>query len=397
MVSSNPSEISDITTPAKAMGLRNSEYDWKYKTTMIDRPDYTRIEKPNTRGKVLGGSTALNYYTWVRGSAATFNDWEEFGGSTWNWENTKDYFNKSTTYHDDLGLFPDDIRSIGNKGGPVDISHSDLVPELKPWRDALERAWISKGHEVTVDVYNGVQKGLFKCVNSIYKGVRSTAAAFLEGKPNITLASSTISKKIIFEGKTAIGVTVIGVDNREYDFYANREVIVAQGVYESAKILMLSGIGIKSDLEALSIQCIVDSKHVGQNLQDHPILSHVFKIKDGFGLDNHLLRAGAEHDGAIASYRKNHNGPLSSGLLELVAFPRIDERLEKHKEYRDYKAQNGGKDPFGPDGQPHFEIDFVVSLPLHIHSESLSGLQYGSLCSPMPSNGTSQPHRLVTT
>ncbi|KIR31793.1 glucose-methanol-choline oxidoreductase [Cryptococcus deuterogattii MMRL2647] len=355
----NPSEISDITTPAKAMGLRNSEYDWKYKTTMINRPDYTRIEKPNTRGKVLGGSTALNYYTWVRGSAATFNDWEEFGGSTWNWENTKEYFNKSTTYHDDLGLFPDDIRSIGNKGGPIDISHSDLVPELKPWRDALERAWISKGHEVTVDVYNGVQKGLFKCVNSIYKGVRSTAAAFLEGKPNITLASSTISKKIIFEGKTAIGVTVIGPDNREYDFYANREVIVAQGVYESAKILMLSGIGIKSDLEALSIQCVVDSKHVGQNLQDHPILSHVMKIKDGYGLDNHLLRAGAEHDGAISSYRKNHNGPLSSGLLELVAFPRIDERLERHKQYRDYKEQNGGKDPFGPDGQPHFEIDFV--------------------------------------
>ncbi|OXB37842.1 glucose-methanol-choline oxidoreductase [Cryptococcus neoformans] len=182
----NPSEITDITTPAKAMGLRNSQYDWKYKTTMIDRPDYTRIEKPNTRGKVLGGSTALNYYTWVRGSAATFNDWEEFGGSTWNWENTKEYFNKSTTYHDDLGLFPDDIKSIGNKGGPVDISHSDLVPELKPWRDALERAWVSKGHELTVDVYNGVQKGLFKCVNSIYKGVRSTAAAFLEGKPNIS-------------------------------------------------------------------------------------------------------------------------------------------------------------------------------------------------------------------
>jgi choline dehydrogenase len=75
------------------MSLRGSEYDWCYKTTMIDRPDYTRIEKPNTRGKVLGGSTSLNYYTWVRGSAASMDDWEEFGGSTWNWKNTKDYFN----------------------------------------------------------------------------------------------------------------------------------------------------------------------------------------------------------------------------------------------------------------------------------------------------------------
>jgi choline dehydrogenase len=198
------------------MSLRGSEYDWCYKTTMIDRPDYTRIEKPNTRGKVLGGSTSLNYYTWVRGSAASMDDWEDFGGSTWNWKNTKDYFNKSTTYHDDHGLFPDSLHSIGNKGGPLHISHSDLVPELQPWRDALEKAWVSKGQELTVDVYNGVQKGLFKCVNSIYKGVRSTSASFLEGKPNVTIVSSTISKQINFEGKAAVGVTVVGPDSREY-------------------------------------------------------------------------------------------------------------------------------------------------------------------------------------
>jgi len=61
---------------------------------MIDRPEYTRIEKPNTRGKVLGGSSCLNYYTWIRGSAATFDDWTEYGGETWNWKNTKEYFDK---------------------------------------------------------------------------------------------------------------------------------------------------------------------------------------------------------------------------------------------------------------------------------------------------------------
>lgn len=61
---------------------------------MIDREDYTRVEKPNTRGKVLGGSSCLNYYTWVRGSKATFDDWEEFGGSGWNWEGVKEYFDK---------------------------------------------------------------------------------------------------------------------------------------------------------------------------------------------------------------------------------------------------------------------------------------------------------------
>lgn len=94
---------------------------------------------------------------------------------------------------------------------------------------------------------------------------------------------------------------------------------------------------------------------------DHPILAHVFKLKDGLGLEDHLLRASPQRDGAIAAYRKSKSGPLSSGLLDLVGFPRIDEYLTQSKEYVSFKKSNGGVDPFGPGGQPHFEIDFVVS------------------------------------
>jgi choline dehydrogenase len=78
--------IPEVTTPTRAFELRDRAYDWAYKTTMIDRPDYTRVEKPNTRGKVLEGSSYLNYYTWVPGSAATFDDWAGFGGDSWNWK-----------------------------------------------------------------------------------------------------------------------------------------------------------------------------------------------------------------------------------------------------------------------------------------------------------------------
>lgn len=358
----NTAEIPEITTPARAFELRGSQWDWKYKTTMIDRPDYTRVEKPNPRGKVLGGSSAENYYTWVRGSAATFDDWAEYATDEWNWVNTKDYFNKSATYHDDDNLYPAELARIG-QGGPLHVSHSDLIPETTPFRDALEKAWVSKGQELSTDVFNGTQKGLFKCINTIYKGTRSNASVFVEGKDNITIMSSTHSKNIVFEGTKAVGVTVIGPDGRDYTFRAKNEVIVSQGAYESAKLLMLSGIGRKADLESFGIKVLVNSEHVGQNLLDHPILSHVFKIKDGYGLDSHLLRAGPQKDGAIAAYRKNKGGIYSSGLLELVAFPRADEWFNTSKEYRDYKAKNGGIDPFGPAGQPHFEVDFVVSTP----------------------------------
>lgn len=123
---------------------------------MIDWLDYICIEKFNICGKVLGGSIVFNYYIWVWGLVVIFNDWEEFGGFIWNWENIKEYFNKLIIYYDDFGFFFDDIKSIGNKGGFVDIFYFDLVFELKFWCDVFERVWVSKGYELIVDVYNGV-------------------------------------------------------------------------------------------------------------------------------------------------------------------------------------------------------------------------------------------------
>jgi len=95
----NPRDIDAITTPARAFELRDSKHDWSYKTTFIDRHEYTRVEKPNTRGKVLGGSSCLNYYTWVRGSKPTFDDWAAFGGDEWTWETCKEYFDKVSPRH----------------------------------------------------------------------------------------------------------------------------------------------------------------------------------------------------------------------------------------------------------------------------------------------------------
>jgi choline dehydrogenase len=203
--------------------------------------------------------------------------------------------------------------------------------------------------------------GLTTCVSSIYKGNRSSSWSFLEGKDNVTIVSSAHSKNLIIENGKAVGIVVIGPDGRDYSFRAKYEVIVSSGVFESPKLLMLSGIGPEKELSAHGIKPVVKSAHVGQNLLDHPILSHVFRLKDGNSFDNHLLRAGPMHDGAVSAYRKNKSGPYGSGLLELAGFPRIDDYLNTSKEYVEYKAKNGSVDPFGPGGQPHFEIDFVVS------------------------------------
>ncbi|KAI9742676.1 MAG: hypothetical protein M1818_003817 [Claussenomyces sp. TS43310] len=354
----NTSEIAEISTPARAFELRDSKYDWGYKTTMIKRPDYERVEKPNTRGKVLGGSSCLNYCTWVPGSKATFDDWAAFGGDTWNWENCKEYLDKPAHYHDDDHLFPPELAKIG-RNGPLHVAHANLVPELKPFRDALEKAWVSKGEKLTDDIYSGTMNGLTKCMNSIYKGVRSSSHVFVDSKPNVTILANTHSKKLLIKAGVAKGIVVFGNDGKELTFKAKHEVIVSSGVFETPKLLMLSGIGPEKELVTHGIEPSVVSPHVGQNLLDHPILSHVFRLHDDLGLDDHLLRAGPAKDGATAAYRKNHTGPYSSGLLELIGFPRIDHYLNKYKEYRAAKEDNNGLDPFGPGGQPHFEIDFV--------------------------------------
>ena len=127
-----------ITTPARAFELRKSKYDWGYKATMINRPDYERVEKPHTRGKTLGGCSALNYYTWVRGSHGTYDDWEEYGGPGWNWNGCEQYFDKVRGLADknllgSLVLMPGNSPRIIMTTVNFIIRASPKLDERGPW------------------------------------------------------------------------------------------------------------------------------------------------------------------------------------------------------------------------------------------------------------------------
>ncbi|CAN6674778.1 hypothetical protein TRVA0_065S00166 [Trichomonascus vanleenenianus] len=356
----NSHEIPEITTPSNAMNLRNSQYDWAYKSTMVKRDDYERIEKPNTRGKALGGSSSLNYFTWIPGCKPTFDNWEEYGGKEWTWDPLLPYLRKSATYHDDAKLYSPDLKKIGG-GGPIHISHAELLDELAPFREKLVQAWKSTGRDIQENIYDGHMGGLNHCCDTIYRGERSGSFLFVKGQKNITVLAEVHSKKLIIDAadRVAKGVTVIDSSGNEHSYYASREVILSQGVFESPKLLMLSGVGPKDELKKHGIEVIVESRHVGKNLLDHPGVPFVLRVKDGYCMDDVLLRKGPKNQAAVNAYQKAKSGPVASGLLEMVGFPRIDEYLEKDPQYRKAKAANGGKDPFCPEGQPHFELDFV--------------------------------------
>lgn len=181
----NSKDIEEIRTPSNAMQLRNSQYDWAYKSTIVKRDDYERIEKPNTRGKALGGSSSLNYFTWALGSKGTFDMWEEYGGKEWTWDPLVPYLRKSATYHDDDKAYAPELKKIG-ENGPIPISHSALIPEMQLFRDLLTDAWKSTGQPINENIFDGEMVGLTYSVNTIHKGRRSGSFLCVD-KPNITI------------------------------------------------------------------------------------------------------------------------------------------------------------------------------------------------------------------
>lgn len=264
------------------------------------------------------------------------------------------------TYHDDAGLFPRDLKKIGG-GGPIPIAHADLMPEMGHFRELLTKAWKSTGEPTSENIFDGEMRGLVHSVNTIYKGRRSGSFLAVAGKQNITILPEVISKRLIIDNadRAVKGVTVITGSGKELSYYATREVIVSQGVFETPKLLMLSGIGPAAELAKHNIPPVVDSPHVGQHLLDHPGVPFVLRVKDNYSMDSHVLREGPLRNQVLSAYSKGHAGALGSPFLEMIGFPRIDKYLEKSPEYRKAKAANDGLDPFCPYGQPHFELDFI--------------------------------------
>lgn len=358
----NPWDLDGVNTPSLGMSLRGSEYDWNYTAKFVNRDVWKRVDKQCTRGKILGGSSAANYFSWIPGCKPTFDRWGEYGGAEWTWEPLVPYLRKSPTYHGDpkdAKRYPAELERLG-AGGPLPISHAD-IPELDNFRETLKKAWTSRGLPLTENIYDGEMNGLTHSINSIYNGVRSGAYLFVKDKSNVTIVPEVRSKRLIIDyaDRTCKGVTVVDAAGNERNFYATREVILSQGVFESPKLLMLSGVGPGRELAQHGVAVVVDSRHVGQHLLDHPGVPFVLRIKDGFGCDEVLMREGPKHDAAVAAYAKDRSGPVGSGLLEMIGFPRVDEYLDKDPIYREAKAANGGLDPFSPEGQPHFELDFV--------------------------------------
>lgn len=252
-----------ITTPGRWTSLIGSSYDWGYMTEAEAGLAQRAIAFP--RGKALGGTSAINAMTHMRGHRRCFDAWRDSGNPGWGYEDLLPLFRQSERYDGD----PSPHRG---SDGPLAVSrardpHAGHEAFLLAAADQGFRA--DHRHDFNVPEPEGVA-GFYQ--KNILNGRRHSAAdAFLapaRARTNLTVRSPAHVTRLIVEGRRVTGVEYVSNGQREV-VSARRDVVLCAGAVESPRILMSSGIGPADQLRAHGIRVVADVAGVGRNLQDH--------------------------------------------------------------------------------------------------------------------------------
>jgi choline dehydrogenase len=229
------------------------------------------------RGKMLGGSSGLNYMAYVRGHPGDFDGWAADGAKGWAYDDVLSLFIES----EDLAPPdpPDGVvidEEAHGTGGPLGVSvRAPRTLAAEQFVAAAEAAGIPSGD------YNGRDRGGAAGVSSLFQtttrdGKRSsTYHAYLEpalDRPNLTIITHALVERILLEdsasGLKATGITYSTADGDKVQLHA-AEVVVSAGAIGSPQLLLLSGIGPRDELAAVGVECVLDNPHVGKHLKDH--------------------------------------------------------------------------------------------------------------------------------
>ena len=240
--------------------MNMSLYNWGFESEPEPHLDGRRLATP--RGKVIGGSSSINGMVYVRGHARDFDTWEEMGARGWGYRHVLPYFKRMEHSHG---------GEEGWRGthGPMHVRRGS---RRNPLYQAFVEAGRQAGYPVTED-YNGRQQEGFGAMEmTVHHGVRWSAAnAFLRPalkRPNLTLVTQAYARRILLEGKRAVGVEY-DVAGELHVARARREVVIAASSINSPKLLQVSGIGAPEVLKAAGVEVKHALPGVGENLHDH--------------------------------------------------------------------------------------------------------------------------------
>jgi choline dehydrogenase len=258
---SGPAEM--IDAPGSWPQLAGSDADWGGVTV----PQAMAGPVPYPRGKVLGGSGAINALAHVRGHAGIYDAWEAAGAHGWGFAGLLPFFRRSEHAGGDRD------RTLRGLGGPVRVAP---VPETHrhPVADAFAQALCQLGYPVTGDLSGRRQEGVAWPDLAIFGGQRvSSASAYLRpalGRANLTVRTGCRVTRLTLRNGRCTGVSYLR-DGTPETAHATAEVIVCAGAVGTPQLLMLSGIGPAGHLRELGIEVTADLPGTGSNLQDHPV------------------------------------------------------------------------------------------------------------------------------
>jgi choline dehydrogenase len=220
---------------------------------------------PFPRGRVVGGSSAVNAGIALRGVPADYDEWEALGNVGWGWASVLPRFRRL----EDDPLGPDDVHG---RGGPIPIRRwrSD---ELIPAQRAFYAACGGLGHPEVTDHNDPDATGVGSFPQNRRNRLRvSTAIAYLlpaRDRPNLVIRGETLVDRIVFDGTRAVGVDIASTGGRER--VPGRRITLAAGAIGSPAILMRSGLGPANAIEEAGVDVLADLPGVGAGLADHPV------------------------------------------------------------------------------------------------------------------------------
>lgn len=300
--------------PGAAIRQQDTRSDWRFRTAPQKHLYDRVISYP--RGRVLGGTSVLNYMVYVRGNAGDYNGWAQLGNVGWGYDDVLPYFMRS----EDNAEFDDAHHGTG---GPLSVErHKHAHPVCEVFFEAAAQC----GIPFNPDINGANQHGCGYMQATTRGGTRcDTATAFLDparDRHNLTIVSEALVTRIVVEKGRTIAVELLEDGRTPRRLTAAAEIVLSAGSIGSPHLLMLSGIGPADHLRAHGIDVVLDNPDVGQHLEDHYSQDGASRsLKNPAAIYGTVTET---FDAAILEFQKTGGGPLATMHLDSVAFHSVD-------------------------------------------------------------------------
>ena len=234
---------------------------------------------PVPRGRVVGGSSAINGQVFLRGVPEDYDNWAAMGNDEWSFRKVLPYFKKAETDTD----IRDDMHG---SDGPIPVRRHKPETWL-PAQRAFYQACLAADFPADQDMNHPDSMGVGPIPMNNPDGIRmSTALTYLNPvrhRLNLTLKAHILARRLLFKEKRVTGVEV--ESGGERFVVEGKEIILTAGAIASPQLLMLSGVGPADHLRTLGIPVVHALPGIGHNLRDHPNVRVPVQVKDDFPLD----------------------------------------------------------------------------------------------------------------